>query len=164
MDRPFRVLFVCMGNICRSPTAQGVLREKLRRTGGLDWIGVDSAGTHDYHVGAAPDPRSQRHALARGYDLSDLRARELSGEDYARADLLLTMDDDNLATVERRCPPEHRHKVQGLTQFCRRHADSGVPDPYAGGAAGFERVLDLVEDACDGLLLHIARTRSERPS
>jgi protein-tyrosine phosphatase len=152
MDRPYRIVFVCMGNICRSPTAHGVLRKKLA---GLEWadrVEVDSAGTLDDHAGAPPDERSQRHARQRGYELSDLRARALGRDDFERADLLLVMDDDNFVTATQRCPAPHRPKIRRLTSFCRKHRADEVPDPYAGGAAGFEQVLDLIEDACDGLL------------
>ena len=117
---------------------------------------VDSAGTHDYHPGEPPDARSQQHAAKRGYDLSDLRARQLQDADFERADLLLVMDWDNLALTRALCPPEHLHKVRRLTEFCQRQSSPLVPDPYAGGAAGFQRVLDLIEDACDGLLVFVA--------
>lgn len=160
MNRPYRIVFVCMGNICRSPTAHGVLRRKLVDSGWADRVDVDSAGTLDYHAGAPPDARSQHHARQRGYDLSDLRARALMRADFERADLLLVMDEDNFDTATQRCPAPHRHKIQRLTQFCRAHRADEVPDPYAGGAAGFEHVLDLIEDACDGLLAQL-RAQSE---
>ena len=158
----YRVTFVCMGNICRSPTAHGVFRQRVRDAGLAEAVAVDSAGTHDYHPGEAPDPRSQRHARRRGYDLSDLRARVLVPADYARADLLLVMDEANLAHASRRCPPAHGHKLRLLTSFCRVHRATEVPDPYAGGAEGFEHVLDLVEDACDGLLEHVRQALAAR--
>jgi protein-tyrosine phosphatase len=151
----YSVTFVCMGNICRSPTAHGVFRQRIRAAGLAKVVRVDSAGTLDAHSGAPPDPRAQRHAAARGYDLSDLRARALAARDFERADLLLVMDDDNLATVERRCPPEHLGKLRRLTEFCRAHRVDAVPDPYFGGPDGFEHVLDLVEDACEGLFAHV---------
>jgi protein-tyrosine phosphatase len=153
----FRIVFVCMGNICRSPTAHGVMRHKLRQAGWAERVAVDSAGTLDYHAGEPPDPRSREHAQRRGYDLSDLRARGLTAADFEAADLLLVMDDDNLATATQRCPPAYRHKLRRLTEFGRVLRSRSVPDPYSGGAAGFERVLDLVEDACDGLLEHLRR-------
>lgn len=149
---PLRVTFVCMGNICRSPTAHGVFRQRVRDAGLEAQVLVDSAGTHGYHVGAPPDARSQQHARRRGVDLSDLRARQLSGQDFEDADLLLVMDADNLAEARRRCPPQHRHKLQLLTEHCRTLTGTEVPDPYYGGEGGFERVLDLIEDACAGLL------------
>ncbi|TSE27058.1 Low molecular weight protein-tyrosine-phosphatase YfkJ [Tepidimonas thermarum] len=159
----YRVLFFCMGNICRSPTAHGVMRQRLQARGLHPRVAVDSAGTHAYHVGQPPDPRAQHHARLRGYVLEDLRARQLSSDDFARHDLLLAMDWDNLALAEAMCPPPHRRKLRRLTEFCRRHDSPVVPDPYYGGADGFEHVLDLVEDACDGLLDHIERVLAQRP-
>ena len=154
-DGLYHVVFFCMGNICRSPTAHGVFRQRLDARGLGAQVAVDSAGTHAYHVGEPPDPRAQRHAARRGYDLSDLRARQLTAADFVRADLLLAMDWDNLALAEAMCPSGHRRKLRRLTEFCRRHDSPIVPDPYYGGADAFETVLDLVEDACDGLLDHI---------
>ena len=152
VSKTFQVTFVCMGNICRSPTAHGVFRQKVSGAGLGDRIRVDSAGTHDYHPGAAPDPRSVMHAARRAYDLSDLRARQLVPMDFERADLVLVMDADNEALTEQTCPIEHRHKIRRLTAFCRIHSSPQIPDPYYGDASDFEHVLDLVEDACDGLL------------
>lgn len=154
-----RILFFCMGNICRSPTAEGVMRAKLQAAG-LD-IEVDSAGTHGYHVGAPPDERSQQHALKRGYDLSALRARKLLAEDFGRFDLVLAMDADNLANAERLCPPAQRHKLRLLLDYAPGAARRHVPDPYYGGAAGFDEVLDLVEAACDGLVDSLRRQRHQ---
>lgn len=145
-----RLLFICMGNICRSPTAEGVMRAKLAAVG-LD-VEVDSAGTHGYHVGAPPDERSQQHALRRGYDLSTLRARKLEARDFERFDLVLAMDDDNLANARRLCPPGQRHRLKLLMDYAPHAGNPHVPDPYYGGAAGFDEVLDLVEAACDGLI------------
>lgn len=152
---PFRVLFVCMGNICRSPTAHGVFRHMVVQAGLQHWVVVDSAGTHNYHPGEPPDSRSQRHAAQRGYDLADLRARQMLAEDFERHDLVLAMDWDNLALAQDLCPPGHEAKVRRLTEFCLQFDSPVVPDPYYGGAAGFEQVLDLVEDACSGLLRHV---------
>ncbi len=152
------ILFVCMGNICRSPTAEGVMRQKLREAGLAEAVRVDSAGTHAWHAGSPPDRRSIMHAARRGYDLRDLRAREVVEADFDRFDLILAMDWDNLALLEDRCPPARRRKLGRLTEHCLRHDSPVVPDPYAGGADGFEEVLDLVEDACDGLVLHLRRT------
>ena len=151
----YDVLFVCMGNICRSPTAHGVFQTMVLRAGLADRVRVDSAGTHSYHVGAPPDSRSQSHALQRGYDLSDQRARQLTAHDFERFDLVLVMDWDNLALAEERCPPQHRRKLRRLAEFFQQHDSPVVPDPYQGGAAGFETVLDLVEDGCRGLLRHV---------
>ena len=149
------VLFVCMGNICRSPTAHGVMRQRLQAAGLDGRVRIDSAGTHAYHVGSPPDSRSQAHARRRGYDLSDLRARAVSDEDFVHFDLILAMDWDNLALLQAQCPPAFQRKLRRLTEFCLRHDSPVVPDPYQGGSDGFEHVLDLVEDACDGLIRHV---------
>lgn len=151
----FAVLFVCMGNLCRSPTAHGVFKRKLMDAGVAHQINVDSAGTHSIQPGSPPDERSQMHAAKRGYDLSDLRARQLTDNDFERYDLILVMDWDNLALVQEDCPPEHLGKVRRLTEFCLTHDTPVVPDPYHGSEKGFDQVLDLVEDACDGLLRHV---------
>jgi len=160
----YRIVFFCMGNICRSPTAHGIFRERLSQAGLLGRVQVDSAGTHNYHPGKPPDARTQRHALTRGWDLSDLRARQLMPDDFENAHLLLAMDWDNLALAEAMSPEGHRRKLRRLTEFCLRHTDTVVPDPYYGGPADFERVLDLVEDACDGLLRHVQRVLSPSES
>lgn len=157
-----RVLMICMGNICRSPTAEAVLRSKLAAAGLTDRVEVDSAGTHDYHVGAPPDFRAQEHAARRGYDMSPLRARTVAAKDFERFDLLLAMDDDNLAALRRRCPPEQRHKLEPLMRYAPGSGSDVVPDPYYGGASGFDQVLDLVEAACDGLVERLSRA-IERP-
>lgn len=143
---------VCMGNICRSPTAHGVL-EKLAADAGLAGrVQVDSAGTHDYHIGRPPDERAQQHALRRGFDLSAQRARQLTARDFDDFDLVLVMDDANERGARALCPPAQAHKLRRLTDFCTAQRATEVPDPYYGGADGFEAVLDLVEDACAGLL------------
>jgi protein-tyrosine phosphatase len=149
-----KVLMVCMGNICRSPTAEGVLRHKLQAAGLHELVVVDSAGTHAYHVGEPPDHRAVHHAQRRGYDLTPLRARRISAADFENFDLILAMDWDNFAQLEEECPPQHRSKLKRLREFGVRHDNPVVPDPYYGGANGFERVLDLIEDACDGLIAH----------
>jgi protein-tyrosine phosphatase len=158
--KPYSVLFVCMGNICRSPTAHGVFRQKVIDQGLADWVEVDSAGTHNYHPNSPPDERSQEHAANRGYDLSDLRARQITAEDFDRHDLILVMDWDNLALVQDECQQQHQAKIRRLTEFCIEHDATVVPDPYYGGVSGFDKVLDLVEDACDGLLRHVRRLAS----
>ncbi len=155
-EQHFSVLFLCMGNICRSPTAHGVFRQKIQQAGLAHKVFVSSAGTHNYHPGEPPDRRSQRAAADRGYDISDLRARQLSEHDFEQHDLLLAMDWDNLALAEQHCPPTHRRKLRRLTEFCRQHDAAVVPDPYYGGETGFQQVLDLIEDACDGLLDHVS--------
>jgi len=152
---PTRLLFVCMGNICRSPTAHGVMRAKLQAAGLADRVEVDSAGTHAFHVGEAPDPRSQRHARQRGVDLSDLRARALEDADFTAFDLVLVMDDANFRAATARCPTALRPRVRRLMDFAPHTGRREVPDPYYGGARGFDEVLDLVDAACDGLLAHL---------
>lgn len=154
-QRPIRVLMVCMGNICRSPTAHGVLQALIERAGLRGQIEVDSAGTHDYHVGEPPDGRAQRHAALRGYDLSAQRARHLQAQDFEQFDLVLVMDAANEQAAAALCPPELRQRLHRLTDFATRHSAGEVPDPYYGGATGFEYVLDLVEDACEGLLTRL---------
>ncbi|MDB5849633.1 MAG: phosphotyrosine protein phosphatase [Rhodoferax sp.] len=155
--KTFSILFVCMGNICRSPTAHGVLQHKVDALGLQDRIRVDSAGTHNYHPDSPPDARSQQHASRRGYDLSALRARQIVDADFEAHDLILVMDWDNLSLAQDQSSPRHHPKIRRLTEFCERHDSPVVPDPYYGGARGFEEVLDLVEDACDGLLKHVQR-------
>jgi protein-tyrosine phosphatase len=118
------------------------------------WVKVVSVGTHNYHPGSPPDDRSQEHAAKRGYDLSDLRACQIQDADFERHDFILVMDMDNLELVRDKCPPAHQHKVRRLTEFCLQHNSTVVPDPYYGGKTGFEDVLDLVEDACEGLVQH----------
>lgn len=151
-----RVLMVCMGNICRSPTAEAVLRHKLQREGLSDAVEVDSAGTLSWHSGEPPDARSVAHARRRGYDLTALRARPVAPADFENCDFILAMDWDNLEWLEERCPAPHHSKLGRLTQHARRHEAEVVPDPYQGGAAGFEHVLDLVEDACEGFVAFLS--------
>ncbi len=154
-----KVIFVCMGNICRSPTAEGVFRERVRAAGLDDWIHIDSAGTHAYHVGASPDPRAQQAAAGRGYDLSGLVGRQVCEQDIHEFDYILAMDHDNLANLRRVCPSPLRDKPRLFLGFSERYRDQEVPDPYYGGAAGFERVLDMIEDGARGLLAEIESRR-----
>jgi protein-tyrosine phosphatase len=151
----FGILFVCMGNICRSPIAEGVFRHHVTQAGLEGRIVIDSAGTHDYHVGEPPDPRAQRAAGRRGYDLSMLRGRQVSRADFGEFDYLLAMDRMNLRALERLCPSRHGHKLKLFLEFCNDAAPREVPDPYYGGDQGFEHVLDLVEEAAQGLLAHL---------
>lgn len=153
----YRVLFVCMGNICRSPTAHGVFEAQVREAGLADRVEVDSAGTHSFHSGAPPDHRSQAHALRRGYDLSGQRARQLVARDFETFDLVLVMDWDNLSLAQALCPKAHGRKLRRFAEFFQRHDSPVVPDPYQGGPDGFEHVLDLVEDGSAGLLAHVKR-------
>lgn len=162
----FRVLFICMGNICRSPTAHGVFARYLReRAPELD-IEVGSAGTHDYHVGSPPDPRSIAAAARRGFDISPLRARLVEDADFERYDLIVAMDRLNQAVLLERSPAVYRDRVRLLMEFAGVPPESGehldVPDPYYGGAVGFERVLDVIEQAAEGLLLEIRRRMRAR--
>jgi protein-tyrosine phosphatase len=151
----FGILFVCMGNICRSPMAEGVFRQHVTQAGLEGRIVIDSAGTHDYHVGEPPDPRAQRAAGRRGYDLSMLRGRQVSRADFGEFDYLLAMDRMNLRVLERLCPSGHGHKLKLFLEFSNDAAPREVPDPYYGGDQGFEHVLDLVEEAAQGLLAHL---------
>ncbi len=154
------VLFVCMGNICRSPTAEAVFRRQVREAG-FEWaIHIDSAGTHDFHCGEAPDERAQRAALRRGYDASRLRARCVEKKDFEYFHYILAMDRSNLALLQRECPPQHSHKLGLFMQFSERFAEAEeVPDPYFGGSQGFEHVLDMVEEAGRGLLDRICNAK-----
>jgi protein-tyrosine phosphatase len=155
IDPEYRILFVCMGNICRSPTAEGVFYKKLADRKLLHIVKIDSAGTHNFHLDAPPDERSQSYALKRGYDLSKLRARPVVESDFEEFDLLLTMDWDNRALLEERCPAQHLHKIRGLAEFLQTTQASVIPDPYYGGDQGFEHVLDLIEEASEGLMKFI---------
>lgn len=149
------VLFVCMGNICRSPTAEGVFRHVVTRSGMAERITIDSAGTHAYHVGEPPDRRAQQAALRRGIDISAQRARKVMLEDFDRFNYVLSMDEENLKHLLTLSEPTHRDKVRLLMEFAPDFGEREVPDPYYGGAAGFERVLDMVEVASEALLAHI---------
>jgi protein-tyrosine phosphatase len=149
-----RVLFVCMGNICRSPLAQGVFENVLRREGLEDEVFVDSAGTGRWHVGSPPDERAQRSASSRGLDLSTQRARQVTPDDCHSFDYVLTMDEENYRTVAALCR-EGDTEVKPFLDFAPGRAETEVPDPYYGGPNGFERVLDLVEEASEGLLEEI---------
>lgn len=147
-----KVLFVCMGNICRSPTAEGVFRSLVRGRRLEGRIEVDSAGTHGYHVGESPDPRTQRAAAARGYDLSSIRARKVALPDLEYFDLVLAMDKNNLDVLRRMCPPEYMNRLGLFMSYARNFDDDEVPDPFYGLGHGFDLVIDMVEDAANGLL------------
>jgi len=146
------VLFVCTGNICRSPTAEGVFVKMVLDAGLADRIVIDSAGTHGYHVGEPPDARATAAAQVRGYDLSLLRARKFERSDFTRFDLVLAMDEDNRAFLARLCRPSDGHKLRMMMEYARRHRAIEVPDPYYGEPDDFEQVLDMLEDAARGLL------------
>ena len=151
------VLLVCMGNICRSPLAEGVLRRRVADELAVYRIFVDSAGTHSYHAGSPPDPRARAAASRRGYGIDDLRARRVEAADFELFDLLLAMDRENLAYLHEIAPSGLEHKARLFLDFTPRLAGGDVPDPYYGGATGFERVLDMVEEAADGLLAELAQ-------
>ncbi len=151
------VLFVCMGNICRSPTAEGVFRHIVEQEGLADDIHIDSAGTHAYHVGEQPDQRAQQTAHSRGIDLSQQSARKVRNDDFSQFDYVLAMDNDNHAILARMCPPDKDECLSLFLDFAESRQESEVPDPYYGGPQGFEHVFDLVEDASRGLLEDIRK-------
>jgi len=157
MTQSIKVLFVCMGNICRSPMAEGVFKHHVKQARLDAYIASDSAGTHDYHVGDPPDPRALRASERRGYDLSALRGRQVSRGDFDEFDYLLAMDEANLRLLQRLCPSQHAHKLKLLMEFSTSETLHEVPDPYYGGEQSFERVLDMVEHAAQGLLDHLRR-------
>ena len=148
----FGVLFVCTGNICRSPTAEAIFQKLAADAGIAESVTADSAGTHGYHVGEPPDPRAQEAAAKRGYDLSALRARRFEQADFQRFDLILAMDRDHYSILSNMARHSAGHKLKLMMSYARRFADEEVPDPYYGGPQGFERVLDMLEDAARGLL------------
>jgi protein-tyrosine phosphatase len=156
-----KILFVCLGNICRSPTAEAVFRAMHLATAPELPIEVDSAGTGDYHIGEPPDARAQKAARRRGYDMANLRARLIETADFERFDLILAMDRANVADLRRLAPPDFRDRVRLLLEFAAEVDETEVPDPYYGGATGFEQVLDLVEAASLGVIEHI-RSRATR--
>lgn len=151
-----KVLFVCLGNICRSPTAEAVFRHLVEEAGLDKRVVTDSAGTGDWHVGEPPDLRATEAAARRGYDLSTQRGRQVNRNDFAEFDYVLAMDNENLRALKRLCPAEHAPKVRLFTEFCST-GRCVVPDPYAGGPQGFEAVLDLVEDSARGLLREVRK-------
>lgn len=152
IERKVKVLFVCLGNICRSPMAEGVFRHAVSAAGLDHRIEIDSAGTHAYHVGEPPDTRAQATAFAAGIDISGLRGRQATVEDLRGFDYILAMDSENLGNLRRICPEDATHKVRLFMDFAPHHPEREVPDPYFGGAAGFNRVLDMVKEAAHGLL------------
>lgn len=160
---PVKVLFVCMGNICRSPTAEGVFRQLVAsRAPGLDFE-IDSAGTHDYHVGEPPDARAIAAAARRGIDLRPLRARRVADEDFERFDLIVAMDRLNRETLRERSPAALQERIRLFMEFAAgQRGIEDVPDPYYGGPLGFEQVLDLAEEAAKGLLEHVLEQNRTR--
>ena len=153
-----KILFVCLGNICRSPAADGIMRHIVRERGLGAEIAVDSAGTYAGHTGELPDARMRRAASRRGYDLTH-RARQIREEDFGKFDMIVAMDDRNYETLNRLAPSrEAARKIYRMAEFCRRHPDrTYVPDPYYEGHEGFELVLDMLEDGCEGILAHLGK-------
>lgn len=159
MPASTRILFVCLGNICRSPTAEAVLRDLLAREAPDLEVEIDSAGIGSWHIGEPPDDRAVTAARRRGLDMSRLRARQIASEDFARFDFILAMDRANLADLRRRAPVQYRERVRLFLEFAPDVGLEDVPDPYYGGEAGFEEVLDLAEQAARGLLSHLLAPR-----
>lgn len=157
--KPTKVLMVCLGNICRSPTAHGVFQHLVEREGLSHVIFVDSAGTSGWHIDEPPDRRSQNAALSRGYDLSQQRGRQVQASDFETFDYILAMDQANLDDLRRMRPKAYSGHLGLFLAFSKEFSDTEVPDPYHGGAKGFELVLDMVESAAVGLLYHIKQTR-----
>src|SRR5262249_42732547 len=158
----FGVLFVCTGNICRSPTAEAVFGKLVADSGLSEAIAVDSAGTHGYHIGEPPDARSTEAAATRGYDLSALRARRVERADFQRFDLIVAMDRGHLSILSRMADPSSAHKLKLMMSYASGFGVEDVPDPYYGGPQDFERVLDMLEDAARGLLESIGRPLPQR--
>ena len=155
-----RILFVCMGNICRSPIAEGVVRRMADLAGLSSRVDLDSAGTHAHHEGERPDPRASSAALRHGYDLSGIRARRISEHDFFRFDLILAMDRQNLASLRKRCPPEYRSKLRLFLEYAEGATQQEITDPYYSSKEGFEQVVLLCEQAARGLLKRIADAKS----
>jgi protein-tyrosine phosphatase len=153
-----KVLFVCMGNICRSPSAEGVFQHLVNERGLGNQFDLDSCGTISTHTGEAPDARAQATARGRGIDISGLRARQYSDDDFAEFDYIIAMDHANVSDLQSSCPPEYLGKISLFCQYAKNHDEDEVPDPYYGGAQGFEKVYDLILDASHGLLDHIQGT------
>ena len=157
-----KILFVCLGNICRSPTAEAVFRGLAEKHGVVHELEIDSAGTAGYHVGESPDVRAKSAALRRGYDMSGLLGRQVAAQDFQEFDLVLAMDHANLRDLIRKCPDALQHKVKLFLSYGVNFEEEEVPDPYYGGSEGFDWVLDLVEDASNGLLEKLGLIKSTR--
>ena len=161
-ESAMKLLFVCMGNICRSPTAEGVFRKLAIESGLSGQLEIDSAGTHGFHAGSPPDPRSVAHAARRGVDLTRLRAREVVAADFERFDYVIAMDDENVRQLKAFCPDHFSGKIELLLKYADRSQRREVPDPYQGSAKDFELVLDLIEQGCQGLVDHLIGLRRKR--
>ncbi len=157
-----KVLFVCMGNICRSPMAEGIFRKAVRDAGLEGHVEIDSAGTHAYHIGSPPDARAQQAIRQRGVDISGLRGRKVEDADFERFDYILAMDGDNVSRLMQRAPARHQDKIRRLLAFSRKYPNLDVVDPYYGGPQGFEENLDMIEDAVQGLIREIASASRSR--
>lgn len=155
----YKVLFVSTGNLCRSPSAEGVFRSLVDEAGLSDAVGVGSAGTHSYHIGEAPDARAQAAANQRGYDLSTITARQITADDFRDYDLILVMDWQNLSALQYQSAKMYHAKLMLLMRFSNEFEEATVPDPYLGGPEGFTKVLDYIEDACEGVL-EVVRKRA----
>ncbi len=152
-----KVLFVSMGNLCRSPSAEGVFRSLIDEAGLSELVMVDSAGTHSFHIGEAPDVRAQQAARKRGYDLSGIRVRQVTADDFREFDLILAMDWENLSALQQMCPKLYRHKLMLLMRFSNEFEEATVPDPYYGSPEGFGKMLDYIEDACQGVFEQVRK-------
>lgn len=150
-----KVLFVCLGNICRSPMAEGVFRHQVQQAGVADRVHIDSAGTHAYHIDEPPDPRAQATAAQYGADIGGLRGRQVTVRDFEEYHYVLAMDYENLANLRKLAPAEHHHKIQLFLDYAAERPEEEVPDPYFGGISGFHRVLDLIDAAAAGLLADV---------
>jgi protein-tyrosine phosphatase len=157
-----KILFVCMGNICRSPLAEGHFRQLLAQRADHLSVTVDSAGTHDYHAGSPPDERAQAAARRRGIDISKLSARNVVEADFENFDYILAMDQDNRAELVEKADPIYHDRIHLFLDYSRTHVGADVPDPYYGGKTGFERVLDLIEMAADGLLVELEQATTRK--
>jgi protein-tyrosine phosphatase len=156
--KKIKVLFVCMGNICRSPTAEGVFAQLIKQKNRHPFFEIDSAGTHAYHIDEAPDLRSQKAARDRGIELNHLRARQVTFADFAEFDYLLAMDDDNYQILSNACPAEYKNKIRYFLDYAPQLDTREVPDPYYGGKFGFETVLDMIEEAASGFLTALQKS------
>jgi protein-tyrosine phosphatase len=152
---PYSILLVCTDNLCRSPTAEEVLRQKANHQGLTDRVHVASAATLDFNTGEPIDFHAQKHAMRRGYDLSGLRARLLQPGDFERFDLILAMEESNLLLLRLSCPPRYKDKLRYFTQYCSDPVSQDVPDPFYGRPEDFEHVLDMIEDGCEGVLIAV---------